>query len=130
MQVNPEYSVFSLQTVGLYCILVGLSRKLGIFAKTNPKSWEIVGKCLQTQSNFPKTREILAKHRQIQSNFLKTRGIWGKMSNILAKWLHYLWLFPNIQGILFNLLHLHGDFSENSGNSCQNTHTNVIFFYP
>ena len=37
MQENPEYSVFSLQTVGFYCILVGLFRKLGIFAKTNPK---------------------------------------------------------------------------------------------
>ena len=81
------------------------------FAGINPKNREILAKCWQMQSNFPKTREIR-----------------GKMSNILAKWLHYLWLFPNIRGILFNLLHLRGDFSENSGNSCQNTHINVNFF--
>ena len=37
MQENPEYSVFSLQTVGVYCILVGLFGKLGIFTKINPK---------------------------------------------------------------------------------------------
>ena len=37
MQENPEYSVFSLQTMGFYCIFVGLFRKLGIFAKSNPK---------------------------------------------------------------------------------------------
>ena len=110
MQENPEYSVFSLQTVGLYCILVGLFRKLGIFAKTNPKIGKLQAKCLQIQSNFPKTQE--------------TRD---KMSNILAKWLHYLWLFPNIRVILFILLHLRGDFPENSGNSCQNTHINVFF---
>ena len=130
MQENPEYSVFSLQTMGFYCILLGLNRKLGkfwpnvckfdrlfrkirIFAKTNPKIGKLQAKCLQIQSNFPKTREIR-----------------GKMSNILAKWLHYLWIFPNIRDILINLLHLRGDFSENSGNSCQNTHINVIFFYP
>ena len=37
MQENPEYSVFSLQTVGFYCTLVGLFQKLGIFAKIKPK---------------------------------------------------------------------------------------------
>ena len=111
MQENPKYSVFSLQTVGFYCILVGLFRKLGIFAKTNPKIGKLQAKCLQIQSNFPKTRDIR-----------------GKMLNILAKWLHYLWIFPNIWVILFNLLHLCGDFSENSGNSYQNTHINVTFF--
>ena len=30
--------------------------------------------------------------------------------------------FPDIRGILINLLHLHGDFSKNSGNSYQNTY--------
>ena len=84
-QENPEYSIFSLQTVGFLMHFGGI---------------------------FPKTREI-----------------WGKMSNILDKWLHYLWLFPNIQGILINLLHLRGDFSENSGNSCQNIHINAIYIF-
>ena len=45
----------------------------------------------------------------------KNREIRDKMSNILAKWLHYLWFFPNIRDILIKLLHLLGDFSENSG---------------
>ena len=101
MQENPEYSVFSLQTVGLYCILVGLFWK----------NWEILAKCWQ-----------------IQSNFLKTWEIQGKMLNMVAKWLHYLWTFPNIRGILIKLSQFHGDFSENSGNSCQNAHINVTFF--
>ena len=54
--------------------------------------------------------------------FSENSGNWGKMSNILVKWLHYLWLFPNIWGILINLLHFHGDFSDYSGNSYQNTY--------
>ena len=67
----------------------------------------------------------------MQSNFLKTREIWGKMFKILAKWLHYLWIFPNIRDTLINLLHFYGNFSDYSGNSCQNTHINVsFFFYP
>ena len=37
MQENSKYLVFSLQTVGLDCILVGLFRKLGIFTKIKPK---------------------------------------------------------------------------------------------
>ena len=52
----------------------------------------------------------------------KNREIRDKMSNILAKWLHYLWFFPNIRDILIKLLHLLGDFSENSGNSYRNTY--------
>ena len=31
MQENSKYSVFSLQTVAFYCILLGLTRKIGKF---------------------------------------------------------------------------------------------------
>ena len=52
MQENPEYSVFSLQTMGFYCILVGLFGKLGIVAKINPKIGKNVGKMSANSINF------------------------------------------------------------------------------
>ena len=57
MQENPEYSVFSLQTVGFYCILVRLFQKLWIFAKTNPKFWEIIGKMSANSIDFSENSE-------------------------------------------------------------------------
>ena len=123
MQENPKYSVFSLQTVGFYCILVGLFWKIGIFGAKYPI---ITSVSYIFAGNNPKNREILAKCLQIQSNFPKTWEIRGKMLNILAKWLHYLWIFPNIWGILINLLHLCGDFSEDLGNSY---HKYIHFFF-
>ena len=95
MQENCEYSVFSLQTVGFYCILVELFRKNRDIRSKIPNNY----KCqLHFAGINPKNREILAKCWQMQSNFPKTREIRGKMFKILDKWLHYLWIFPNIRG--------------------------------
>ena len=75
---------------------------------------------------FSENSENSEQKGSVQLHFLaikpKNREIRDKMSNILAKWLHYLWFFPNIRDILIKLLHLLGDFSENSGNSCRNTY--------
>ena len=126
MQENPEYSVFSLQTMGFCCIFVGLFRKLGIFAKSNPKVGQNVYKFNRI---FRKLGKFGAKYPIItMSSYIlwrltrKNREIRDKMSNILAKWLHYLWFFPNIRDILIKLLHLLGDFSKNSGNSYRDTY--------
>ena len=51
MQENPEYSVLSLQTMGFYCILVGLFRKLGIFAKSNPKLGKMSTNSIEVSEN-------------------------------------------------------------------------------
>ena len=112
--------------MGFYCIFVGLFRKLGIFAKSNPKVGQNVYKFNQIFRNTREIRSKIPSNYYVQLHFVainpKNREIRDKMSNILAKWLHYLWFFPNIRDILIKLLHLLGDFSKNLGNSYRNTY--------
>ena len=67
MQENPKYSVFSLQIMGFYCILVGLFRKLGIFDKMNPKIQEIVGKMSANLIEFSENSGNLGQNVQYSS---------------------------------------------------------------
>ena len=109
--------------------LIDYSENSGYSLKLTQK----LGNCRQNVCKFNrifrKTRKIRSKipnNYYVQLHFVainpKNWEIRDKMSNILAKWLHYLWFFPNIRDILIKLLHLLGDFSENSGNSYRNTY--------
>ena len=95
MQENPEYSVFSLQTMGFYCIFVGLFRKLGIFAKSNPK----VGQ------NVYKFNRIFRKI-----------GIFGAKYPIITRSATFCFPSGNSSQMSANSI----EFSEKSGNSGQN----------
>ena len=115
MQENSEYSVFSLQTMGFYCIFVGLFRKLGIFAKSNPKVGQNVykfnrifrkigkfgAKCLIiTRSSYillgnpEKSGNSSQMSANVQSNFPKTREIRSKIPNNYYVQLHFVAINP------------------------------------
>ena len=100
MQENPEYSVFSLQTVGLYCILVGLFQKLG-------NSSQMLANPIEFSENSGNSGQNAQYGSQMATLFVD---------------------FPEYSGHSNQIVTISWGFFRNSGNSCQNAHINVTFF--
>ena len=107
MQENPEYSVFSLQTVGFYCIFVGLFQKLGILAKTNPKSWEIVGKMSANSIEFSKNSGNLGQNVQYFTQMATLFVAFPEYSGNSNQFVTFSWgFFQKLGKFLSKYIHL------------------------